>query len=147
MRFAQRHAITDLCLLVESAERSIAFYAGKLGFKLRRRAEGFADFCGAGLTLAVWEIDHMSRATGVPNRRAGPGARKVVAAVEVSPPAAIDEVYAELTKAGVAIEAPPADYPWNARCLYFADPDDNLWEVYAWLPGGPEASHVVSPPA
>ncbi|MFN0042240.1 MAG: VOC family protein [Alphaproteobacteria bacterium] len=144
MRFAQQHAITDLCFLVESADRAIEFYTNKLGFKLRRRAEGFADFSGAGLTLAVWEAGHMSRTTGVPNRRAAPGARKAIAAVEVSPPARIDEIYAELKAAGVAIQAPPANFPWNARCIYFTDPDDNVWEVYAWLDGGPEAAHTVS---
>lgn len=143
MRFAQRHAITDICFLVESAERAIDFYVDKLGFKLRRRAEGFADFSGAGITLAVWEAEHMSRTTGVPNRRAAPGMRKVIAAVEVSPPATVDEIHAELVAVGVAILEPPANYPWNARGLYFADPDDNVWEVYAWLEGGPEAAHAV----
>jgi hypothetical protein len=143
MRFAQKHAITDVCFLVESAERSVDFYTNKLGFKLRRRAEGFADFSGAGLTLAVWEIDHMSRTTGVANRRAAQGARKAIAAVEVSPPETIDQIYAELTAAGVAIQAPPANYPWNARCIYFTDPDDNVWEVYSWLEGGAETSHAV----
>jgi catechol 2,3-dioxygenase-like lactoylglutathione lyase family enzyme len=60
MRFGRRHAITDLCFLVESVERSIEFYVGRLGFSLRRRAEGFVDFAGAGLTLAVWQAAHMS---------------------------------------------------------------------------------------
>ncbi len=144
MRFAQAHAITDVCFLVENADRAIDFYVNKLGFKLRRRAEGFADFSGAGLTLAVWEADHMSRTTSVPNRRAAPGARKVIAAVEVAPPATIDAIYAELNAAGVAIQAPPTNYPWNARCIYFSDPDDNVWEVYAWLEGGPEAAHDIA---
>lgn len=146
MRFAQRHAITDICFLVESAERSIDFYTNMLGFKLRRRAEGFADFSGAGLTLAVWEAGHMSRTTGVPNKPSPAGVRKAIAAVEVSPPSAVDEIYAELNAAGVAVQAPPADYPWNARCIYFTDPDENVWEVYAWLKGGPEASHEIAKP-
>ena len=32
----------------------------------------------------------------------------------------------------------PGDYPWNARCAYFTDPDDNVWEIYAWYPDGPK---------
>ena len=144
MKFAQRHAITDLCLLVESAERSIDFYTGKLGFELRRRAEGFADFSGAGLTLAVWEAEHMSRTTGVSIRTPTAGVRRAIAAVEVSPPGAVDVAHAELMAAGVPVQGPPADYPWNARCFYFFDPDDYVWEVYAWLEGGPEAGHDIS---
>ena len=31
----------------------------------------------------------------------------------------------------------PQNYSWNARCCYFTDPDDNLWELYAWAEGGP----------
>ena len=143
MRFAQRHAITDICLLVESVERSVEFYVNKLGFKVRRRAEGFVDFSGAGLTLAVWQRDHMGRHTGVATRATTPADRKAIIALELPSPAAIDESYRELAAAGVAFEQPPHDYPWNARCAYFADPDGTVWELYAWLKGGPEASHAI----
>ena len=33
--FAQRHAISDVCILTADIERSIAFYTGKLGFEVR----------------------------------------------------------------------------------------------------------------
>ena len=33
--FTQLYPITDLCFLVSDVERAIAFYVGKLGFKLR----------------------------------------------------------------------------------------------------------------
>ena len=68
--FAQTHRITDVCMLVADVERAIAFYTEKLGFVLRRRAEGFADFKGAGITQALWEIGHMAEHTGVSPRRA-----------------------------------------------------------------------------
>jgi len=137
MRFAQSHRITDVCFLVEDVARAAAFYMEKLGFQLRRRAPGFADFRGAGLTLALWEIGHISEHTGLSGRRAGPRVHKACAAVELASPAAVDRLYRELQGAGIAFHAPPADYDWNARCCYFADPDDNLWEIYAWLEGGP----------
>lgn len=136
MEFAQRHAISDVCVLCEDVERSIAFYRDKLGFKLRHRAEGFADFSGAGLTLALWEVDHISRHTGMDDTR-GPGAHKVCIAVNLPAPAEIDACYAELGAKGIVFQGPPADYPWNARCIYFSGPDDELWELYAWLDGGP----------
>lgn len=135
--FAQMHPITDICFLVEDVERAIDFYVGKLGFRLRRRAPGFADFAGAGVTLALWEIGHIAENTGISGRRAPPRTHKACAAVELASPALVDAVHGELAAAGVAFEGPPADYAWNARCCYFADPDDNLWELYAWLEGGP----------
>lgn len=136
-QFAQLHPITDVCFLVEDVDRSIAFYVEKLGFQLRRRAPGFADFKGAGLTLALWEIGHIAANTGISDRRAGPRVHKACAAVELPAPAAVDAVYRELSAIGVPFQGPPADYSWNARCGYFTDPDDNLWEIYAWLEGGP----------
>lgn len=135
MEFAQRHAISDVCVLCEDVKRSIAFYRDRLGFKLQHRAEGFADFFGAGLTLALWEIDHISRRTGIAATR-GPGAHKACIAVKLPSLDEVDACYAELTAKGVVFQGPPADYPWNARCCYFAGPDDELWELYAWLDGG-----------
>jgi len=135
--FAQTHRITDVCMLVADVERAIAFYADKLGFVLRRRAEGFADFKGAGITLALWEIGHMAEHTGVSPKLAPPGVHKACVAVELPSPAEVDRLHAELAAKGVAFVRPPGDYVWNARCCYFADPDDNLWELYAWLEGGP----------
>ena len=136
MEFAQRHAISDVCVLCEDVERSVAFYRDKLGFQLKHRAEGFADFTGAGLTLALWEIDHISRHTRIANTR-GPGAHKACIAVRLPSPAEVDACYAELSRKGVVFDGPPADYVWNARCCYFSGPDDELWELYAWRDGGP----------
>lgn len=135
--FAQNHKITDICMLVEDIERAISFYVDKLGFVLRRRAEGFADFKGAGITLALWEIGHMAAHTGVSPLKGRPKAHKACVAVELPSPAEVDRLHDELGAKGVAFVRPPADYVWNARCCYFADPDDNLWEFYAWLEGGP----------
>ncbi|EHS49116.1 Glyoxalase/bleomycin resistance protein/dioxygenase [Rhizobium sp. PDO1-076] len=135
MAFAQEHAITDICILVRDTQRSIDFYAGKLGFEINRQAEGFVEFNGAGLTLACWEIDHLSDNTGVSNAKAE-GPHKACIAVRVSSPDAVDAAYAELKDKGVPFYREPADYVWNARGAYFIGPDDELWEIYAWKDGG-----------
>lgn len=135
MPFAQDHAITDVCVLVKDTQRCIDFYVGKLGFEINRRAEGFVEFNGAGLTLACWELDHLSAHTGVPNAKAA-GPHKICIAVRVPSPAAVDTAYAELVKKGVPFYGPPEDYVWNARGVYFTGPDDELWEIYAWKDGG-----------
>ncbi len=137
MAFAQTHAISDICVLVADVERSIRFYVGKLGFRLLHRASGFADFAGAGITLAVWEADHVRQHTGLPTASPSPGVHQVMIAVHLPAPADVDAAHAELTAKGVAFETAPADYPWNARCCYFAGPDGELWELYAWHDGGP----------
>ena len=135
MTFAQTHAITDVCVLVADVERSTRFYVDRLGFRLLHRAPGFADFAGAGTTLAVWEADHVRRTTGLPTR-ALQDAHQVMIAVHLPTPADVDAVHAELTANGVVFSTVPADYPWNARSCYFAGPDGELWELYAWHEGG-----------
>lgn len=133
--FAQRHAISDVCILTQDIERSIAFYTGKLGFTLKHRAPGFADFTGAGLTLALWEIDHISRHAGLSAQRAS-GDHNVLIAILLPSPAEVDACHTELSAVGVPFQRAPADYAWNARCCYFAGPDGEVWELYAWLAGG-----------
>ena len=110
--------ITDICLLVEDIERTVAFYTDKLDLTLRRRAEGFADFDMPGVILAAWEIGHLSENTGVRDRPGRAGLAK-----------------------DVPFQGPPEDYVWNARCAYFYDPDGTVWELYAWLDGGPGDYH------
>jgi uncharacterized protein len=135
MSFAQRHAISDVCILCTDIERSIRFYVDKLGFHLDHRAEGFADFSGAGLTLALWSIDHISRHVGIANLR-GAGAHKACIAVKLPSPAELDAAYGELSANGLTFVAPPKEYAWNAYCCYFSGPDDEVWELYAWREGG-----------
>jgi uncharacterized protein len=144
MPLGQKRAISDICILVEDVERTVAFYTEKLGFKLRRRAEGFADFAGAGLTLAAWELDHIHAHTGVSNARSSRGAHKACIAVECAEPAEVDQFYEELSRQGVPFVGPPRNHVWNARCAYFTDPDGTVWELYAWLEGGPGDYHVTS---
>ena len=67
-------AISDLCFLVQDLDRAIEFYRDRVGFKLRRLAPGFADFFTAGVTLALWQVDHMQSHLGLP-----PGLRREAA--------------------------------------------------------------------
>lgn len=133
--------ITDICIMVEDIERTVEFYTQKLDFKLRRRAEGFADFHANGVTLAAWELDHISKFAGVSNVRSPKEAHKACVAIELDAPASVDQLHEELSGRGVEFYGPPQSYVWNARCAYFADPDGTLWELYAWEEGGPGDYH------
>ena len=134
MKFAQAHPIQDVCILVTDIEKSIRFYTEKLGFELKHRAPGFADFVGAGLTLALWERDHIQHHADV---RVKPGsASAVLIAVRLNSIAELDRTYEQLKADGVEFVRPPADYAWNAHGAYFYGPDGETWELYSWLEGG-----------
>lgn len=62
---AQTNPVTGTNFLVEDVERASAFCVGFLGFVPRRRAPGFAEFRGAGIMPAPWEIAHIASSTGV----------------------------------------------------------------------------------
>ncbi|MCS5734370.1 VOC family protein [Herbiconiux daphne] len=130
--------ISDVCLVPEDLERSLDFYQNTLGFVLQHRMPGFADFeaPGAvpGVRLALWEREHLAATTGASPAPRGAG-HAVIVAVNLERPEQIDELHADLVAAGVEFIKPPADYPWNARCVYFTGPDNELWELYAWLDG------------
>lgn len=127
-----KEKISDVCMVCRDIETLIAFYRDRMGFRLRRRAEGFADFHAEKVTLALWEAAHIAAHVGIPVGEAGTE-HKVMAAVEVADAATVDARYRELVDAGVETFGPPKAYLWNAYAFYLTDPEGNLWEVYTWL--------------
>ena len=98
--------ITDFCFLVEDVERSVAFYRDKLGFALRTKAEGFADFKTKQVAFALWEIDHIAKTVGISNKRAAPGVHKSIGAIELKKPEEVDALYEQLVARGVTMPGP-----------------------------------------
>lgn len=132
MDFSQFQSISDICLLVQNLDRSIAFYTEKLGFTVTRRTEGFAAFNSRGISLVVWETSHVPDEPRVPSLPpASRSEHKACLSVKLPAAADVDALYAGLAERGILFQRPPADYPWGARCCYFSDPDNYLWEVYA----------------
>lgn len=131
MDFSQLQAISDICLLVQDLDRSVAFYTEKLGFTVTRRVDGFAAFNSRNISLVVWETGHLPdepRTTPLTPRENGP---RACLSVRLSAPADVDLMHETLLAREITVRRAPADYPWGARCCYFADPDEYLWEVYA----------------
>lgn len=136
--------ITDICLVTRDLETSVDFYTTKLGYTLASRMPGFADFEGPGVILALWDAQLIQETTGVPAMTKEPDGRAVMVAIELSSPEEIDATYQRLCDQGIEFYSPPADYPWNARCIYFPGPCGEFWEYFAWLEGGKPGQ--VSPP-
>jgi hypothetical protein len=135
MDFSQLQAISDICLLVQDLDRSVAFYTEKLGFTVVRRTEGFAAFNSRSVSLVVWQTSHVPDEPRAQSLAAAAGrtAHKACLSVNLTSPAEVDAIYAALLERGIPFQRPPSDYPWGARCCYFSDPDDYLWEIYASL--------------
>lgn len=128
--------VTDVCLVAQDIERAIAFYTDKLGYTLKSRMPGFADFAGPGVILALWDAEKIRETTGVPAQTVELDSHAVMLAVRLESPSAIDQMYRRLLERGVAFYREPQDYPWNARCVYLAGPCGEFWEFFAWYDGG-----------
>jgi catechol 2,3-dioxygenase-like lactoylglutathione lyase family enzyme len=134
MDFSQLQAISDVCLLVQNLDRSVAFYTDKLGFTVVRRTDGFAAFNSQSVSLVVWETSHFPDEPRAPGLAAAPRAEhKACLSVKLPSPADVDALYGLLQSRDISFQRPPSDYPWRARCCYFSDPDNYLWEIYADL--------------
>lgn len=134
---APRHPIiTDVCLISTDIEAGIEFYTHKLGFTMRSRMPGFVDFEGPGVIVALWDANQLATTTGIPGRAADQVGHGVMLACELDSPADIDRVYELYSSRGVDFYGPPKDFPWNARCVYFAGPSGEFWEFFAWYEGG-----------
>lgn len=118
--------ISDICLLVQDLERAVTFYRDQVGFKLRRLAPGFADFFTGGVTLALWQVDHMQTHLQLPPGPTQSGGWRTMAAIQVDSSEHVHLLHQELSARGVPFLVEPQSYPWNAYACYFKDPEDNL---------------------
>ncbi len=108
-----------LTLTVESVERAIAFYGGKLGLSVEyNAAPDFAMIRSAnGGTIGLLALD-VSRKEGV---EPGSPEQKRAIHVEFSTDD-LDALYEELKSRGVVFHQPPHDEPWERSITAF-DPD------------------------
>ena len=123
--------LANIGLFVSDLERAVTFYGETLGFELTRLDIGFAEFHTNGVGLALWEVADVTRALELAETpRQG---LTTMVAVRVETADTVDALHAELAAKGVTIVQAPTTHAWNARTTYFSDPDDNLWEIYAWV--------------
>jgi catechol 2,3-dioxygenase-like lactoylglutathione lyase family enzyme len=120
---AEKMRFEGLTLTVESVERSIEFYRGKLGLKVEwNAAPAFAmirigEKGGAGGTIGLLHVAE-ARKDGVADSTE---AQKRAIHVEFSTDD-LDGLYEELKGKGVTFHAPPHDEPWE-RSMTALDPD------------------------
>ncbi len=108
-----------------------AFYG--LGWRIVAKADDFAAFGTGGAVLCLFPFESLAKDAGVAPAATLPAYRSFAIALNVERRELVDEVIGELRAAGGRITKEPEDAFWGGRSAYFADPEDNLWEV-AWIP-------------
>jgi catechol 2,3-dioxygenase-like lactoylglutathione lyase family enzyme len=113
-----RIRLEGLTLTVENVERSLVFYAGKLGLDVAvNAAPNFAMVRHGAATIGLLSVSEAQKA-GVDDSTAR---QKGAIHVEFSTDD-LDSIYDELQKRGVIFAEPPHDEPWE-RSMTAMDPD------------------------
>ncbi|HSU80756.1 MAG TPA: VOC family protein [Candidatus Angelobacter sp.] len=93
----------------------------------------YAAFKTAGVILSLFPIEELAKDAGVDFPQNCEGYRGVTFAINVDKPEQVDSTIEAVRKVGGKILRDPSDAFWGGRTAYFADPENNLWEV-AWNP-------------
>lgn len=115
------------------------FYRG-LGWALAVDLPGFAAFELRGAVLALFPLEELAAEAGAPAAAPSEGLGFTVA-INVEAREQVDETVEAVRRAGARIAREPVDAEWGGRSAYFADPEDNHWEV-AWVP--PDSSMAAA---
>lgn len=96
-------------------------------------SDHYAAFKTAGVILSLFPIKELAKDAGVEFTHNTENFRAVTFAINVDNPEEVDETIKDIRTAGGKILREPSDAFWGGRTAYFADPENNLWEV-AWNP-------------
>jgi len=118
------HIIT---LGVRNFEISKKFYAETLGWKIARPQEGIAFFQAGGVVLALFPREELAKDALVDPE--GHDLAGFTLAYNAQSESEVDDIIRELRSRGVKIVKEPQKVFWGGYSSYFADPDDNRWEV------------------
>jgi uncharacterized protein len=130
--------ITLITLGVDDLERAVRFYRDGLGLhtegitgtQFEYGAVAFFDL-QAGLRLALWPRQSITRDTGIAPGRPSPGDFTI--GHNVSSKVEVDAVMGQAEKAGAVIVKQAHETFWGGYAGCFQDLDGHLWEV-AWNP-------------
>ena len=119
------HIVT---LGVQDLQVSRTFYGETLGWKSSAASnDGITFFQAGSVVLALFPRKELAKdAVASPE---GNGFAGFTLACNAGSEAEVDEIIADLKAKGVKIVKEPQKVFWGGYSSYFADPDDNRWEV------------------
>jgi catechol 2,3-dioxygenase-like lactoylglutathione lyase family enzyme len=116
-----------ISLGVGDIEQAKQFYCEGLGFELERAEGPFAAFKESNGGLSLYTGDPLKYDARLVDDRGG--YRGVSLAYLVDTPERVDELMAQVERAGATILEPAHRAVWGGYIGYFTDPDGNFWKV------------------
>jgi predicted lactoylglutathione lyase len=119
------------------------FYAG-LGWPLLVDSDDFVAFETQGALLAVFALHELEADACAKANAPETGLRGFTLAINVGSRDEVDSAIAAIRAHGGRITKEPVDATlFDGRSAYFADPEDNYWEV-VYFGGGGDAGKAIS---
>ncbi|RXI96390.1 glyoxalase [Anaerobacillus alkaliphilus] len=110
-----------------------SFYKGIGWEETEFSSDNYAAFKTAGVILSIFPIEELAKDAGIEISHTADQFRGVSFAINVDSVEQVDSTIEDIRKVGGKILREPSDAFWGGRTAYFADPENNLWEV-AWNP-------------
>lgn len=110
-----------------------SFYKGLGWEETEISSDNYAVFKTVGVLLSIYPIEEMAKDAGVEITKSIDTFHGVTFAINVDIPEEVDTTVDTIRKIGGRILTEPSDAFWGGRTAYFADPENNLWEI-AWNP-------------
>ncbi len=118
------------------------FYAG-LGWPLLVDSEEFVAFGTQGALLALFALRELEADACAKASAPETGFRGFTLAINVESRERVDSTVAAIRSRGGRITKEPVDATlFDGRSAYFADPEDNYWEI-VYFGGGGEAGEAI----
>ena len=115
------------------------FYAS-LGWEAAIEAEDFCAFRLGDIYLGLFPWDKLAADGQAEAAAPAAGMRGFSLGINVDRPEQVDEIITAVEKAGAVVTRQPGDpTEFKGRNAYFADPEQNYWEV-VYLENGPPGS-------
>ncbi len=106
------------------------FYHQTLGFEIAIEMENFVEFKSEGVRFAISTGKVMQEATGKTNYLDEKEGHSFELAFRCQTPNSVDKDYKKLVVKGAKPIKEPTNMPWGQRTAFFADPDNNIHELF-----------------
>jgi catechol 2,3-dioxygenase-like lactoylglutathione lyase family enzyme len=128
--------ITTVTLGARNVKKLRDFYA-QLGWPILVDSDNFVAFHTKSALLALFALDDLAADAGAEANAPETGLRGFTLAINVEAPEQVDSTIATVRSCGGRVSKEPVDATlFDGRTAYFADPEDNYWEVVYFGGGG-----------
>lgn len=120
-------------IITNKFEEMKEFYSKVLGFKIQLEMEQYVEFENEGTRFAISTNKVMSDVTNHSSYKEEKKGQSLELAFRVNTPEEVDSYFQEIIDKGATSIKEPANMPWGQRAAFFADPDENIHEIFTDL--------------